>query len=169
MTIIQKSMRMFLAMLILVTVIILFLAGPPLLERLGIFSAAVATAWGIGLALAVGVGLVGYFWYVARVYNSSAYRQARAHGIPASAQVLDIQATGARMRKSRTIPTITPSRPAREFRLRVLVNRPDATPYETALVGIIEFGKVPNKGDSIAVKVHPQQPTVVVLAEEATP
>ena len=114
------------------------------------------------------VGLVVYFWYVARVFNSPAYRQARAHGVAATAQVLDIQPTGARMRKSRTMPTITPSRPAREFRLRVLVARPKAAPYEATLVGVIEFAKDPKKGDTITVKVHPQQPTVVVLAEEAT-
>jgi hypothetical protein len=116
----------------------------------------------------VSIGLIGYFWYVGRLFNLRAYRQARAHGIQATAQVLDIQPTGARMRKSRTMPTITPSRPAREFLLRVLVSRPDATPYEATLVGVIEFEKDPKKGDTIAVKVHPQQPSVVVLTEEAT-
>jgi hypothetical protein len=169
MTTLQKSVRMFIAMLALVGIIVLFLAGPPILDRLGFFSETVATAWSIGFALAVSAGLIGYFWYVARLFNSRAYRQVRAQGIPITAQVLDIQPTGARMRKSRTMTTITPSRPAREFLLRLLVSRPGAAPYEATVVGIIEFAKVPNKGDTIAVKVHPQRPAVVVLAEEATP
>jgi hypothetical protein len=168
MTLLEKSMRMVIAMLILFAIIILFLAVPPILQRLGIFSEAVATAWSISFAIAVSAGSIGFFWYLVRVLNPPAYRQAHAQGTPATATVLDIQATGARLRARGKIILNPAARPADEYRLRVLVNGPDAAPYEAIVVEMIERAKVPNKRDTIAVKVHPQQPAVVVLAQAET-
>ena len=163
MTTLQKVARIMIAMAILFGLIALFLVGLFILEGMNLLSGAVATAWGIGFVLALGIGSIVFFWYLVRVLNPPAYRQARASGVPATATVLDIQATGARLRRRGKIVLNPAARPANEYRLRLLVSRPDATPYEATLVEMIEPAKAPKERDTIAVKVHPQQPGVVVL------
>jgi hypothetical protein len=168
MTTLQKILRMLTAMAALFGIIGLFLVGLPVLGRLGLLSEAVATAWSVGFVLALSVGSLGFFWYLLRVLNPPAYRQARAQGVPATATVLDVEATGARLRSNGKI-IINSARPAREYLLRVLVSDPDAAPYEATLVEMIEPARVPKKRDTIAVKVHPRHPTVVVLVKEDAP
>jgi hypothetical protein len=163
MTTLQKVVRIMIAMAILFGLIALLLVGLFILERLDLLGETAATAWGVGFVLALSLGSIGFFWYLVRVLNPPAYRQARAQGVPATATVHDIQATGARLRTRGKIILNPAARPASEYRLRVLVNRPDATPYEATLVEMIEPAKVPKKRDTIAVKVHPQHPAVVVL------
>jgi hypothetical protein len=97
------------------------------------------------------------------VLDPPAYRQARAQGLPATATVLDIQATGARLRRRGKIILNPAARPANEYRLRLLVSNSDARPYEATVVEMLESAMVPKKRDTIAVKVHPQDPGVVVL------
>jgi hypothetical protein len=163
MTTLQKVLRIMVAMAILFGLIAVFSAGLFILERFDLLDQAVATIWGIGFALALGVGSIGFFWYLVRVLNPPAYRQARANGVPATATVLDIQATGARRRARGKIILNPAARPADEYRLRLLVGGPAATPYEAIVVVMIEPAKAPKQRDMIAVKVHPQHPGVVVL------
>jgi hypothetical protein len=168
MTTLQKILRILAAMAILFGFIGLFLAGLFILERFDLLNEAVATAWGIGFVVAVSAGSIGFFWYLVRVLNPPEYRRAHSHGVPATATVLDIQATGARLRRRGKIILNPAARPADEYRLRVVVSRPGAAPYEATLVEMIEPAKVPKKRDTIAVKVHPQRPAAVVLAQEET-
>jgi hypothetical protein len=163
MTTLQKVSRIMIAMAILFGLIALFLVGLFILRQLDLLSEAVATAWGIGFVLAISAGSIAFFWYLVRVLNPPAYRQARAEGVPATATVLDIQATGARLRRRGKIILNPAARPANEYRLRVLVSGPDTAPYEATLVEMIEPAKAPRARDTIAVKVHPQHPGVVVL------
>ena len=169
MTTLQKTLRILTAMAFLFGAIGLFLVGLPILERLDLLSAAVATAWGIGFVLAMSLGSIGFFWYLVRVLNPPAYRQARTQGLPATATVLDIQATGARLRRRGKIILNPAAHPADEYRLRVLVNGQADAPYEATVVEMIEAAKVPKQRDTIAIKVHPQHPDVVVLAKEDKP
>jgi hypothetical protein len=163
MTTFQKVVRIMVAMAILFGLVALFLVGLFILERFDLLSQAVATTWGIGFALALTAGSIGFFWYLVRVLNPPAYRQAFAQGTPATATVLDIQATGARTRTRGKLILNSAARPADEYRLRVLVNGTAAAAYEAIVVEMIEPAKVPKKRDTIAVKVHPQHPGVVVL------
>jgi hypothetical protein len=163
MTTLQKVLRIMIALAILFGIMALFLAGLFILERFGLLGETAATAWGIGFVLVVSVGSIGFFWYLVRVLNPPAYRQARTRGVRATATVLDVQATGARTRTRGKIILNPNAHPASEYRLQVLVDSPDVTPYEAIVVEMIEPAKVPKRGETIAVKVHPQHPGVVVL------
>jgi hypothetical protein len=154
-------------MAILFGIIAIFLVGLFIFERFDLLNQVVATAWGAGFALALIAGSIGFFWYLVRVLNPPAYRQARAHGTPATATVLDIQATGARTRARGKIILNPAARPADEYRLRVLVSGPADAPYEAVVVEMIERDKVPKRRDSIAVKVHPRHPGVVVIDKDS--
>jgi hypothetical protein len=161
----QKVRNVLIAMAVLFGVIGLFLIGQVVLEQIGIFSESVATIWSICFMVGVSASTIGFFWYMLRVLDPPEYRQARSQGVPATAQVLDMQATGARTRRTNSLVlSKNPSLPKYEYLLQVLVTPPGAAPYEATLVEMLETAKIPKKHAQIAVKVHPRRPSVVVLA-----
>ena len=161
----HKVRNILIAMSALFGCIGVFLIGQVVLERMGVFSESVATIWGISFMVGVSFVTIGFFWYMVRVLDPPAYRQARSQGVPTTAQVLDIQATGARTRRRNTIIlSKTPTSTKYEYRIQVLVTPPGATPYEATLVEMLEATKIPKQHAHIPVKIHPQHPDVVVLA-----
>lgn len=93
------------------------------------------------------------------------YREAQLHGLPASATVLDIQQTAWRVRATLNFKLqVRPNK--REYQMRLLVTPPNKADYEALMAEFLPGDQVPDKGDVIAVKIHPQHPEIVVMAYE---
>jgi hypothetical protein len=100
------------------------------------------------------------------------YREAHAQGQPATAKVLEIDWTGwesGRQRGSILLAlhafSLRYRRHKREYQMRLRVTRPGEADYEAQLAAYLVKAQVPNKGDTISVKVHPHHPEVVVWAQ----
>ncbi len=95
------------------------------------------------------------------------YREARAQGVPASAKVLEIKRT--RWRNPRTRNLRLQPRPLRfEYEMRLRVSREGASDYEAPMAEYLSGAQVPEKGDIIPVKVHPQHPDVIIMVLDNT-
>lgn len=119
-----------------------------------------------------------------RCWAPSVVRQARSAGLSTSADVIVVTATGWRTRSGGTRNgssgwrvqqggIVRPSRvPKYEYRLRVNVQPPDVHPdvqsYEAIMFSVLATDDLPKPGDRITVKVHPQRPDIVVLAENSS-
>lgn len=103
---------------------------------------------------------------VNRAADPVEYREAHAHGLPATANVLKIERTRWRVRRSRNFRL--QSRPQRfEYQMRLCVTRDGVADYEADMAEYLAGDDVPERGDVIAVKVHPQHPDVVVVSRDA--
>lgn len=103
---------------------------------------------------------------VSRAADPLEYRHAREHGLPATAHVLTIARTRWRVRRSRNFRL--QSRPQRfEYQMRLRVTRAGVADYEADMAEYLAGDDVPQRGDVIAVKVHPQHPDVVVVSRDA--
>jgi hypothetical protein len=114
--------------------------------------------------------IIGWFFYkrVSRAGSPPEYREAREHGLPATAKILEIKRTRWRNKKSqsykrRGLPTRF------EYEMRVRVTRPGAEPYEAMLAEFLIGVQIPKKGEEIPVKVHPQRPEVIVMLLDPLP
>ncbi len=112
---------------------------------------------------------IGFFVVTWRLMAPPVYRQAQTEGQPATAQVLAVQKTGWRSKRSSgNLWNIIAGRPlsARkwEYKLQIRVMPPHTTPYETTLFIFVESAKVPVVGTTVAVKIHPRRPDIVVLS-----
>jgi hypothetical protein len=93
------------------------------------------------------------------------YHEAREQGIPATAKVLQIGRTRWRHKRSRNFRLQV--RPQEfEYQMRVRVSREGEPDYEADVAEFLAGDDVPNKGDVIPIKVHPQRPEVIVLTGE---
>lgn len=105
----------------------------------------------------LGLGLL--VWGLLWVVRQPAYRLAHAQGTPMQARVLEVKRTGWRVRIMRQPVTY-------EHRLRVVLQPPDAPPYEAWVQLLLRKNQpAPLVGDSIVVKVHPRQRDVLVWSE----
>jgi hypothetical protein len=103
-----------------------------------------------------------FYRNVTRAFAPPEYEFARQQGIPAAAKVLDIERTRWRIRRKRNFGLR--SRPTRfEYQMRIRVTRPGESDYEAALAEFLVADQVPKKGDVIPVKIHPQNPEVIVM------
>lgn len=92
------------------------------------------------------------------------YREAKANGVPATAEVLEIRQT--RWHTKRRTNFRLQTTPRRwEYEMRLKVSRPGMPDYEAELAAYLDGSDVPKKGAVIDVKVHPEQPEVVVMAQ----
>lgn len=92
------------------------------------------------------------------------YREAKANGLPATAKVLEVRQT--RWHTARRTNFRLQTTPRRwEYEMRVRVSRPGLPDYEAELAAYLSGSDVPKKGQMIDVKVHPQRPEVVVMAQ----
>ena len=92
------------------------------------------------------------------------YREAKTNGLPATAKVLEIRQT--RWHTARRTNFRLQTMPRRwEYEMRVRVSRPGLPDYEAELAAYLIGSDVPKKGQMIGVKVHPQRPEVVVIAQ----
>ncbi|MFN8419763.1 MAG: hypothetical protein U0528_11065 [Anaerolineae bacterium] len=94
-----------------------------------------------------------------RIWSPSLPQEARDHGDPAQAKVLEINWTGWHRR-------LWNHPQQREYRMRVEVTREDAPPYEATMIEYLGKSHSLTVGSTLAVKVHPQRPAIVVLAAE---
>lgn len=98
------------------------------------------------------------------------YREARKYGQQAMAKVLEIGRTRWRVRRSYSFRL--QSRPQRfEYQMRLRVTRAGTVDYDVDVAEYLSGDDVPERGDMVAVKVHPQYRDVVVLSRirKATP
>jgi hypothetical protein len=152
--------------------ILLFLLGQGVLERLGLFTTTVATIWSLCFIIGIGAGSVAFFWRLWRLLDPPEYRLAREHGIPATARVLDVRVNRAYLvRRYKKHFYTRGVRTKREYLFRLLVTRPGAEPYEATMVEFLDLdrAKVPKKGATITVNVHPQRPEIMVFVSDTTP
>lgn len=92
------------------------------------------------------------------------YREAKANGLPATAKVLEVRQT--RWHTARRTNFRLQTTPRRwEYEMRVRVSRTGLPDYEAELAAYLSGRDVPKKGQMIDVKVHPQRPEVVVMAQ----
>ncbi len=95
------------------------------------------------------------------------YHEAQIDGLSASAKVLDIKQTAWRVRRTLNFQfRIRPYK--REYQMRLLVKPPNKSEYEALMAVFLPGSQVPHKGDIIAVKIHPQHPQIIVMAENST-
>lgn len=112
--------------------------------------------------------LVAFFIIAWRLINPPVYQQAQIDGQPATAQVLAVEKTGWRSKNSgNNVWNLLAGRPLRprkwEYKVQLRVTPPHTTPYETTLFIFVESAQVPVVGTTVAVKIHPQRPDIVVL------
>lgn len=106
-------------------------------------------------------------------------RDTREDGVVASATITELKPTGWRVggysrseRKQKSMWRVEQGGISRyskyrkfEYKMRVEVRRPDLPPYEAVIYQPFPKDQVPNPGDKITVKVHPERGDVVVLVE----
>lgn len=103
--------------------------------------------------------LVAFFLAQWRLNDSPAYREARARGLPARAQVLEVQRTRWRRRQFMGAWTY-------EYLLWIQLERPGEPDSKARLALYLPRGTSPPAiGDEVAVLVHPEHPAVVVPME----
>jgi hypothetical protein len=90
-------------------------------------------------------------------------REAHECGIPATAVVLAIEKTGWRSPRSRNFKLeLRPRRYAYAILLRV--SRPGEPDYDARAFEYLLSAETPERGATVAVRVHPHRPEVLVLA-----
>jgi hypothetical protein len=115
----------------------------------------------------VAFAVISFIFYrrLGRAHSPPEYREAREHGLPATAKVLEIKRT--RWRIERNINFSLKIRPRRwEYEMRLRVTRPGEVDYEGMLAEFLDTEQVPKKGATIPVKVHPQHPEVIVMVPD---
>ncbi|GAB4549879.1 MAG: hypothetical protein OHK0023_15050 [Anaerolineae bacterium] len=90
------------------------------------------------------------------------YQEASAEGLPAQAKVEEIEQTHWRLSRGdnfwfRVRPRYY------EYVIRVSVQLPETPPYPAETTAFLTASQVPKIGDVVQVKVHPQQPEIVVM------
>ena len=118
----------------------------------------------LALMYIIAGGIIMWVFYkrVSEAAEPIEYREALEQGLPATAKVLSIERT--RWRNKRTRNFRLQVRPQMfEYQMRVRISREGVPDYEVDLAEFLVGDDVPEKGDIIAVKVHPQQPNVIVM------
>lgn len=87
------------------------------------------------------------------------YRYAREHGLPATAKVLEIKRT--RWRSEREVLFRTYRK--YEHQMHIRISREGMADYEADLAEFLKSEQIPQKGAVIPVKVHPENPEVIVM------
>jgi hypothetical protein len=93
------------------------------------------------------------------------YREAHEQGVLATAQVLEIERTRWRVRRTRNF-RLQPRPAKREYQMRLRVTRPGEPDYEAWLAEFLTGHQVPKKGAIIPIKVHPQRPEIIVMPRD---
>ena len=114
--------------------------------------------------IALFVLMVSFFRRIGDATAPPEYREASANGLPAKAKVLEITQTGWRTKRTRDFRLQTTPR-RWEYEMRLRVSRPGFPDYEAELAAYLSGSDVPKKGEVIDIKVHPDQPEVVVMAQ----
>lgn len=160
-----REWAVFFGLLILLNVV-LFL-GWVLLEPAATRSVALIVLLMILYLVAFAIILLIFYRRVGRAHSPPEYREAREHGLPATAKVLEIQRT--RWRVEPNISFSLKLRPRRwEYEIRLRVSRPGEADYEGMVAEFMRADQLPKQGATIPVKVHPQRPEVIVLVHEET-
>jgi hypothetical protein len=142
--------------------LLLFFAGFGVLGALGWLSLRSALA----LAAVFMVGLVAVMVVAWRIlgeaHHPRVYREARDRGLPASATVLDLDQTGWRTGGGLDLRLRT-RRKRYEYALRLRVAHPAAGEFEAETTAYLAGDEIPEVGDGVRVRVHPERPDVVVI------
>jgi hypothetical protein len=112
------------------------------------------------LVLLTGTLVLGWRW-IGDAHVPREYREARERGVPGTAVVLEVEATGWQSGRTGRRSLRLPARAVRhEYVLRL---RLEGT-YEARTSAFLTAEEAPAAGATVAVLVHPQRPDVVVLA-----
>jgi hypothetical protein len=103
-------------------------------------------------------------WVAISPGKLSAQYEASQHGLPGTAQVLEINWTGWRERRNAGKWLEGQFVRSREYRLRLRVAPPQGENYEVTMFIYLKNDELPERGAQVAVKIHPQRPEIVVLA-----
>ena len=109
-----------------------------------------------------------FILFFRRIGDASAppeYREAKTIGTPATAKVLEIRQTRWHTKRRRNFRLQTTPR-RWEYEMRLRVSSPGVPDYEAETAAYLSGNDVPQKGEIIDVKIHPQRPEVVVLAAD---
>jgi hypothetical protein len=117
--------------------------------------------------------LIAFFFAIFRAASDTGrqLRWLQEHGRPATARLLDMHWTGWRV-KRRGGGSLTfgwPGGPRREYRLRLEISPPGDHPYEVTTHQYLYLNTLPKVGDTVPIKIHPQQPTLVLLDQPPPP
>ena len=122
--------------------------------------AALMLAYVIGLAAIIIV----FSRRVQRAASPPEFRVARERGVAANAQVLEVAPTGWRTKQGSSVSfTWRPIR--REYQIRLKVTPPGGDAYEVSIAEYLTSDRVPEAGALVPVRIHPQRPEIIVLAE----
>lgn len=120
-------------------------------------------------------------WLIYRTWLPPALRQAHADGLSASATVLEVTSTGWRVRglpsgkrdgqlvwqvrqgglsKSSTYRS-------HEYKVRLQVSHPNMPTYEAVTFQVLTADQVPKLGETVMVRVHPQNADMVVMQKDS--
>ncbi len=165
----QRSRRMLkewgILLLLLVALHVLFFAGFVLIDPQPTRS--LTPIWILTGLYLIGLTaiLIGFYRRVNRADIPPEYRFTQKHGSPTTAKVLEIEHTRWRNQRYRRFNLQAVPR-RREYAMQIRVNKPDGSTYDALLNVFLHGALVPKKGDTIAVKVHPEYPDVVVWSTE---
>lgn len=137
----------------------------PVLERLTTTSFVLMGLLTVFYLIGLAAILVVTLRRMARVDSPPEYRYARTNGLPASAMVLDIEWTGFQSRQRSVSFVFWPTK--REYQMRLRVTRRGQADYEVQVAEYLTTDQTPEKGATVAVKVHPERPEIVVLEKES--
>lgn len=126
------------------------------------------TATIVALMLAYVIGLAAIIIVFSRRVQRAAsppeFRVARERGLAATGQVLEVAPTGWRAQQGSPVSfTWRPVR--REYQFRLNVTPPGGDAYEVSIAEYLTSDRVPAAGALVPVRIHPQRPEIIVLAE----
>lgn len=165
----QRSRRMLkewgILLLLLVALHVLFFIGFVLIDPRPMRS--LTPIWILTGLYLIGLTaiLIGFYRRVNRADIPPEYRFTLKHGVPTTAKVLEIEHTRWKTQRYRRLNLQAVPR-HREYAMQIRMNKPDGSSYDALLNVFLPGALVPEKGDMIAVKVHPEYPDVVVWGAE---
>lgn len=118
----------------------------------------------VGLTALYLIGFVAamivFLFRIREAHNPRPYREAAKIGLPASAVVVEAVDTG--ITSGRSGQSLRPT--TYQIQMRLRITHPDLPEYEAETTHYFRGGEIPKEGAVLAVKVHPHQPDVVVIA-----
>ncbi len=121
----------------------------------------------IAYLVALAVILITATSRIGRAVRPEEFRQALADGDPATARVIAVEPTRWRTRSNLSF-RLRARPPRREYSMTVLVMPATAPAYEARIASFLAGIRVPDVGEMIDVKIHPERPEIVVIIQPAT-
>jgi hypothetical protein len=142
--------------------LVAFFAGFVLLEMLRLVSLRSALVLAAVFVVGLVAVMVAGFRKIRDATTPPEYREVRVHGLTATATVLELERTGWRTGGGLDL-RLRVRRKRWEYTLRLRVTDPVGGAYEARTTAYLAGEEIPEVGDRVGVKVHPQRPDVVLM------